>query len=70
VLPPEEGGRYEHVHVYVARHQGPVVAQESEVEAVRWLARDAFDAFVQDTETAVTPSLRDVGLWARECGHW
>ena len=56
VLSPEAGGRYEHVYVYLARHQGPVVVQASEVEAVQWLSRDAFDAFVRDEHTPVTPS--------------
>jgi isopentenyl-diphosphate delta-isomerase type 1 len=65
VLSPDPT-RYEHVRLYLARHDGPVVFQEEEVEAVRWVSREDLAALAQEDGVDMTPTLRALGcrVWS------
>ncbi|MEZ4313060.1 MAG: NUDIX domain-containing protein [Polyangiaceae bacterium] len=63
---PEPGVHYEQLHLYRAEHEGPFVLQEDEVEEVRFVSPEAFDAMVREARETIVPALVWFVRWARE----
>lgn len=62
---PEPGVHYEHLHLYRASHEGPFTIQEDEVEEVRFVTPEAFDAMVSEGREKVVPALVWFTSWVR-----
>lgn len=62
---PEPGVHYEHLHLFRAEHEGPFTCQVDEVEEVRFVTPEAFDAMVSAGEEKVVPALVWLVEWAR-----
>ena len=65
---PEPGVHYEQTCLFRAEHEGPFVCQEDEVEEVRFVTAEAFEALVREGREKLTPSLVWFVAWARAAG--
>ena len=62
-IPASEATGWEHCSVYRCRYDGPLVLQEDEVAEGRWLSAQKMDRLVADTDSALTPTIRNI--WRR-----
>lgn len=65
---PEPGIHYEHLHLYVAEHEGPFVCQPDEVSEVRFVTSAAFENMVREDQKNICPGLVWFVEWARSTG--
>jgi len=67
---PIEGIHYEHFYFYKTVSDGPFPMQETEVEAVRLVTSEEFDALQREPNIKVTPLLVYLVSWLRERKLW